>query len=539
MPKMARQEEPRLRTKVVRGPRAQALPLSAFPAAQIGRGIGELGKGVSQLADRITTTEAEEALVKFERTYNDFFFNPESGYFNTQGRVAYDTADNANESLQKLAKEHADTMSNPQAREKFMSVANSHITRGQLDIMRHSAKGLQAWEISTIKAQVENTIENAALYRTDDKRLSVQRELGRQAIYDAAALEGVTGDALNERLQTYESAFASATIDAAILDNAAEGQLALDKYGDRLEGAEKVKFENRILNKAAAEKTQLDSQNAVMLANNIVATHGSNRSAVLDALTKIKDPETQQKARKDAMYHVNQLKEAEAEERADIYEASESFVMQNGSVEALKAAYPDQWNKLSPKQQRQLEKGEPVVNDWNTWHNFMSMSDEEIRKMKPSEVERIALKLDKSHRDKLYNMWRESRDPKTTPSAESQVGRTLSAQTKSAVEQIMGKKSRKWNSRDLSRADQFYALIDSETKFKAATLDRDLTSEEYTNLLNSLTRKVIIEKDFWPDPELGISDIPEEHFGDLIKALRDHRIPITSDTLIRAYEQAK
>ena len=541
MAKIARRSGDPVRTAVVRGPKAQASDVVSSDLAVVQRGLSLAGTFTSIAAENVQqrdTTEAEEGVVKFERAKNELFFNPDSGYFNTQGKSAHDTSTDANDSLQKLARTHAEGMSNPTSRQMFMDVANRHVTSGQSDIMRHASKGLKAWEVTTIKAQTENTLENAALFRGDPERLSIQRELGRQSIHDSAKLEGITGEALNEQLQTYDSAFASATIDASILDNAEKGRESLDKYGSMLEGNEKAKFEAKVQKKQELEKTQLQSQQAVATATVIVNANDGDRSAVLKDISKIEDPEQQSKARKEAMYQVNQLETAKVEARNGVYDDATKFVADNGSAESYKAAHPERWDKLSTKQQRQLEKGEPVVNDWDTWLDVMSKSDAEISKMNPSEVDKTASKLDDSHRDKFMTMWKNTRNGKASR-PDSQVGRTRSAQTTSAVTQLMGKKKSKWNQNDLARADKFYALIDSEATAMKEETGKELTAEDFTGLLNNITRKVTIERSLWFDKDVGIGDIPEEHLGTLTNALRKRNIPITSDNLVRAYEQAK
>jgi hypothetical protein len=135
-------------------------------------------------------------------------------------------------------------------------------------------------------------------------------------------------------------------------------------------------------------------------------------------------------------------------------------------------------------------------------------------------------------------MWKNTRNGKASR-PDSQAGRTRSAQTTSAVTQLMGKKKSKWSTNDLARADQFYALVDGEHESRKDALKRELTSEEYTNMLDSITNKVTIERSFWFDKDVGIGDIPDEHLGVLTNALRKRNIPITSDNLVRAYEQAR
>ena len=92
----------------------------------------------------------------------------------------------------------------------------------------------------------------------------MQNALGRQAVIDAAEIEGIGAEATNERLQTYDSSFAKSTINAAVSNSSAEGQASLDKYGDRLEGHDRIKIEKMIASKTQAEKTKADSQQAIV-----------------------------------------------------------------------------------------------------------------------------------------------------------------------------------------------------------------------------------------------------------------------------------
>lgn len=233
MPRVETYKADQVQTQVVRGPRASATPSGNQAIAQ---GLSSLAGSLQQEQNRLDESAAEEAVVNFERQKNDLFFNPESGYFNTQGRDAFDQAGAMNEALEELKRSHSETLKSPRAKQAFDRVANQHITRSQQDIARHSSKHLKAWEIATINSQVENTLENATLYWADSERLGVQRALGRQSILDAAELEGVSPEVTQERLQTYDSSFARSAVGAAVLSSSTEGKEALDKWEKSLEG---------------------------------------------------------------------------------------------------------------------------------------------------------------------------------------------------------------------------------------------------------------------------------------------------------------
>ena len=542
MPKIINRTGDPVRTAVVKGPRARPEAVGAGISTQLGNIMGavQIGTKIAGMgADRtraINTTEAEEGVVKFERAKNELFFNPENGYFNTQGKSAYDTSEDANKSLQKLAREYAAGMSNPGARQMFMNVANKHITSGQSDIMRHASKGIKAWEISTIKAQTENTIENASLFRGDPERLSVQRELGRESIRDAAKLEGDTGISLNERLQTYDSAFASATIDASIIDNAAAGKESLDKYGSMLEGAEKQKFEEKIRKKQESEKTQIDAQQSVAAATSIVSANDGDRSAVLKDISKIEDPEMQSKTRKEAMYQVNQIETAKSEERNSIVDDVGKF---EGSVEAYKAAHREKWVKLSHGQQKQLEKGEPVVTDFNVLHEFNSKSITEIGNMKSSEIEKTVLELDESDRNKVYTLWRKARDGRVGSSekTENRLGQTNNALSTTTVEQIMGKKKREWGVKDLKKTNLLYEMLNARLQNEKDSLKRPLTTTEFSNTLNDFQREVVLNNPWFSGPRLELVEGSDR--DQIVDHLKSIGVSDPSEEVImEAYRQA-
>lgn len=494
MPKITQYGAPQARTQAVRGPRAQGLPATAFEP-HILKGAVSLAQGFAQMTEKVNTTSAEEAVIKFERAKNEMFFNPDTGYFNTQGKSAYNMSSDANKSLQKLAQTHGDALS-PSAREMFMRVADRHIANGQTDIMRHAGKGLKAWETSTIKAQVENSIENAALFRGDEKKLSVQRELGRQSIIKAAELEGIDP---TEGLQTFESAFASATIDAAILDNADAGNIALGKYGDRLEGAEKVKFEKRIEKVKEQEKAQTESQDVVRIANRFIKDYAGNRVEMQEAIIN-EDPEIQTKLRSQVSYIQGQLDSALTRDRNDVVD----MVQKSGSVEEFKATHMDQWDKLTKVQQNALEKG-PVKHSWNNWHLYKAMTDEQVRKLKPDEIGKLVSTFDDSHRNTFFSEWEDAVEGKDAKS-EARIGQTQSAALTSAIEQIVGKKKKDWSLNFQKRTNLLYELANTTLQNEKDAKGRPLTETEFSDTLNNFQRKMIMEDPWFGAPRLELAE---------------------------------
>lgn len=542
MPKVAQYQPDQSLTEVVNQPRASATSGNAVFQSNIqaAQGVMNLGQSIAEMQGRIDTTAAEEALVQFERDKNGLFFDPENGYFNTQGRDAFDNAELVSKSLDELKKQYGEKLSTG-AKSMFDKAADAHITRGLTDVSRHASKGFKAWENATSQAQVENTIENASLYWNQPDRLKVQKALGRQSIIDIAEREGIGAEAMNEQLQTYESSFAKSTIEAALVSSAQEGRDALEGHGGALEGPDKAKIEKAIQIKEQQEKIQSDAQQAIIKGTAVVDRY-DDRESIREEVNRIEDPELRKKTMTEAMRQFNLKKQAESESRKEAFERAESHVLNGGSAETFIAEDPEGWDRLSAKQKKSIESGKAVITDWNAYSELMLMSNKELAQVDPVDY---FDKLAPGERSRLVAAVRSAKGiGGSRDKIDHQVGRTRTSQTSAAVEQILGKKT-KWNDAKREQANAFYSLLDEEVAFRESQKEGSLTSEEFTNVLSDLTRKVTIERnllgvDFLaPDVEQNITDIPAENLKTLTKFLRDNGVPVTADNLLKAQRQAE
>jgi len=498
--------------------------------------VNLLASTVVKMQQQAAESEAHEAVVNFERDKNNLFFNPDTGYFNTQGRDAYDKAKGVTDSLTELKAKYGDKLSSDIAKRAFDNVATQHITRANQDIMQHASKGLNAWEIGTIKSQVENTLENASLYWNDENRLKVQRELGRQNVMQAADKEGVSPETKNERLQTYESAFASATIEAATNKSSQDGKDALEKYKERLEGPDVVKMEKIIATKAKAEQTARDSGQATMFATAMLSKHGDSDTArqdIMEEVNQIKDPEIRKKAMKESMYQLDQKLKADSEEKGKIFENGENFIIKGGSIEQYKAMHPDEWNKMTPKQKRALESGESISTDFVALSNLLTLPKEKLAKVNPPDH---FDSLSKTDRSKLINAVKAARQG----GPEHQAGRTRISQTNAAVEQLFGKRS-SWSTNDKKLINQFYSTFNDEVELREQSKGAPLTAKEYTEALNDMTREHVKKKSFLGigyENKRDLTDLSAEDLKAISDYLHRNNIPATVDNIFKAYDQA-
>lgn len=541
MPRIAQYGESQVDTQVVSSPRARVPRVDTG----IAQGVADFATGLGSLGERMDTTAAEEALLGFERDKNNLFFNPESGYFNTQGRNAFDGAKDTSTEMDKLKKTYEDSLGSVRAKQMFSKVADRHVVSGNTDILRHSAKGAQSWEAATLAAQAENSVENAVLYFNDPDKMNQQRAVGEMAIVESSKIKGIGAEATNEQLQTYNSSFSQAAITGAIAHSAAQGQEAFDKYGDTLEGPAKIKMESAIVTKQKTEETQRLASGSIILAEGIVDTHES-LEARNDAIRNIPDEKMRGAVRKQVKYISDAQAKADKENAAETYNSAYDGITGNNptgrkmSPLEVQALDPEGWAKMTPEQKQSINSGKLRVTNQDLFTRLRLLP-----KKKLAQVDPTAHITELSNTD--YNAL--VRDVRTaqgvaSPSetVDSQIGRSRTSQTSSAITQIFGtsaKLSKGAVKLREAKINAFHALVDSEVEHRQSSTGKTLTSTEYTALLNDMTRQVVLEKPWYQSDEtLDISEVPAEDIPTLTDYLRDNGVPVTSDNLIKAYEQA-
>lgn len=531
------------------GPMRQVLPTDSFGVAPInpeavGQGISNFGKSVAALQQRIATTEAEEALVAFEREKNALFYTPKTGYFNTQGRDAYDQAKPFTENLEKVRNKYSEKLKSTEARDMFVRASDAHITRAQSDVMRHASEQFNAWESATISAQVENTLENAALYWNDPEARGLQLELGRQGVIDKALTMGMNDPKyIAEQLQNYNSQFAVNTIEAAMATSASAGQVALADHKELLEGPDLVQIQQKIDQKFKVEQQQRVATTAVVTAQSLVTQYGempNARSLIIEELSGIEDPDLKQAATREAMYQLNNLKTAKAEAQAETYQAAEEFILGGGSIDQFIASDPQGWADMEPSKKRSLMAGPTVTTDARTWLEVTSLPPEELAKVNPAEYVGIFTKADL---DKLSTLVTSAKEG----GVEARLGQTIASQTNLALEAIIGESSTRWTAYQAQQADAIHSTINAVVMDASKAKGSKLSNDEYKVILDNFSReyiiaestgKIVTDRQLMRDEiDMSLRDIPAQDITEITAVLRAQGKAVTSDQIITMYQR--
>lgn len=564
MAKIVQYQPNQVQTQVAAKPQAQNVSSAAF-GGDIAEGFAAVAKISFDIKQRVDTTSAEEALVNFEREKNKVFFDPDNGYFNTQGRNAYDKSTETTEALNKLKRDYGDKL-NPQARMMFDSVADKHITKSNVDIARHASKGLKAWEVATVESQVENTLENASLYwrdslgplKKDDQGriiptdLDVQLKLGQDHVRQAAQMQGLGPEATAEKLQTYNSSFAGATIAAALQSSAAEGKAAYEKLQTKLEGPDKVKVQTAIEKKEKSEKTQADANAAVLTAGRLVNQY-DNREDIINEINKIKDPELRKKTQTETMVQFNQKKTAEKETAAKHYDTAIDFVNRGGTPMQFQSANPEAWEGMTSKQQNNLLAGKHMTTDQVRFNSVLSLPRSELAKVDPTDYADIFKPSDVS---KLRSAVDKAKKGQSVTSIQ-----TPAKKIKLVAEQFFGKE-KTWANNKTKSAKVQALMNDAQGIIEAAEEDKGgkLTPSELDKVLSTYSREFAAERSAfgfdWLASDLNINlknAEPEQitELGKLTDRLGDTAVketvdfleskdqPVTVENIIKVMRKAK
>ena len=526
MPKVEQYGGAKVGPSIQQGARARNVAPGAF-GGDLAKAVSTVATVADDISTRYNTSSAEDALNNFEREKNEVLFNPDTGYYNSQGINAYDGAGATNEELVKLKAKYADQLSSEDAKAMFSKAADTQLRRSNLDINRHAAKGLKSYEVATINASVENTIENSVLYYNSPKDLGVQNAKGRLDIQAAAEMEGVTGEALNERLQTYDSSFYGAAIGAATRSSSTEGQTLLDKYGKKIEGPDRLKIENDIATKAKAEKVASDNRESVITATKMINEYDGDRTKINEKLNEIDDPDLRSKTKREAHWQLDQKNKADDEERTSIYEEVDKAVVAGVSPSEwiLQGDNSDKWEKLTAEQQRKLTSGKNVTTNWDLYNQLNGLPTEQLAKLNPGDY---VTQFASSEFNKLKTSISKARN-----NERDALGHNRAQMAKQVGTELFGKTT--GSKSKTAKYNGFMQAVDDAVRQYEADTDKIADADKYKEILNGLTRSYVREDHYMGmfDSETDIKDIKTENLTQFTGALRSENQPINIDNIAK------
>lgn len=508
MPRVIQYEPNQVQRQETAAPQAN---LAAFDASvdftPVVRGAGQVGLAIAKAKEEFDRTAAQDALNKFERDKNKMFFDPEVGYFNTQGRNAFDGSGEARAGLDKLKQDYASTLSG-QAQRMFNEAADRHITRGYESIDRHASAGFRAFRTATIEAEVENKIENASLYWSDPDELKTQLAGLEISVIESADMTGLDEIATNEKLQTARSSFARAAITGALSSTSDAGKEVFEKYEHLLEGPDRVKMANAIAAKQKAERETIDSGVAIAFATKALRegeNFGAAQQAVRDEFGD--DPKMMKKAMSELRFQHNLQEAAEKDAQADAYEQAINMVNdQRMSPAQIEATNKEVWDGMSPLQRNNILAGKHMVSDQKLLADLRALPRRELKdlnasdfagELRPADVQKLAGWIDSAQKGQSITHV-QTTGRMTDDAFKSLFGKSALTSTKDSV---------------VDTRNEFYDTVQQAIEDREKMEDRKLTPTEVKEVIKTVTQPIIEQRsgfglDFLvPDEELTAKDI--------------------------------
>jgi ElaB/YqjD/DUF883 family membrane-anchored ribosome-binding protein len=524
MPVIPRITTPTVDAPIVAQPRAQAVDVSSG-LRQVGRAVGQVGQQVAAFGQRRDEASAESALLDFDNDKNESLFNPNDGYYNTQGRAAVDGADGIRKNIDELMRQHRDGIESPGAKALFQSAANARMVRDNEAIFRHSSKGQRVWQLSNSKAQEGNAIKNATLYYNDDQELLTHLSLGELAILDRQELIGQ--EQTQRDLEAYRSTFVSSAIDGALSRKDVPAAESLkEQFGKMLEGSDLIRINEKI--------TKEQDKQAVTRSVAEIYQPGKPLNEMLAEARAEENPD-QRKEIERQITNLNSADQRATEQFNNDIINNRDQQISNGDMfyrdvpqEELDSIGPKGRDALLAAEQA-FATGKEIITDSQKYTDLMSLPTADLAKVNPTDHYTY---LNKTDRSKLQNAVIAARNG--NKDNESTRIQSASAQTKGTIEQLLGRPINK--KRDAEFVNEFYGLVGDQVNAMEQQKGSKLTDQEFRGALDNLVQTVVTDKGFFFDTTRDLTNVPPQHFDILASELRKRGISVNSENMIKLFQ---
>jgi len=393
------------------------------------------------------------------------------------------------------------------ARDKFDRVAKNYTTGAMDKVTLHAAQGQHDFKVSTNKALMQSTLEDAS-NEDDPKKRAEQLQLGLSYVRDGNEMNGLTGPAAEQNLADYRSSFHSSVLTTMADDprpgKAAEAKDYFNAHKSELTHDDKIKMRDMTKQVSLLETVQTKT-------DEILNKYHDARSGIA-AARKEKDAETRKQltAAVKARYDENEvLRKRELSHRFD---GVVSKVMNHHKYTAADIAgfSPAQVTSLG-KLETRLAKGEPVVNDPQVYttltSSISSMSHNELSDTADNFFALYGDNLDQTHYDRALNYVIAARDAVTKADKTSRSVTTATAVFKSIAQQ--NKISAKHDPKDWGRLH--LASMEAIDDMKAVK-GRNLSTAEMTDAIqNTFNDNAMTESKYFHITEKVNLNDGEEH----------------------------
>ncbi|WP_225913315.1 hypothetical protein [Pseudomonas asgharzadehiana] len=215
----------------------------------IAQGLQTLGRGAQMLmdkerekADTALLMDADNQLTKWQQQS----MYGENGAYTRKGQNALDVTNQTLDQFDKAQAEIAKTLTNDQQKTRYAQIVNSRRNSLSSDLNRYEYGERQNYYGQVEKAQLETSMQGAALEYQDPSKVDQYRQKVDAVLSSRAQRLGLSPEAAQaERLET-NSGMSSAVIQRMLIDSPQKAKSYYESYKDTMTAEDQIRTSNGI-----------------------------------------------------------------------------------------------------------------------------------------------------------------------------------------------------------------------------------------------------------------------------------------------------
>jgi len=537
--------------------RAQQIQTPNVGAQEITSAASSIVKAGTDITRMAQEASAETALANADAAVRELLFNPETGYYHSQGESAFRNAEVTKERIAGIQQAYGRELSGParKAYERAIAKKNlDHFTR----VDTHGIKGLRVWRETATKALVDN--QTTWAYHNHnllDEQTGHENFLaGRGQLVALLEEQGVDDpEEVKRQLRAYDSRFYSNAITGALNQGYGPAKEIFDKHGDKIQDKD---TRERVLRELAQAKKReeeiVQSANATALAHQLVQRFDS-QGEILDYIVGMRDKDLAARVTPEVLRLYSAYKNAREEKSAESFEIAEQYFREDpdASLGEFITNFPEQWDSLTESQKQDVRTRKVTSTDWTEYNRYLAMGDALV----DISVDELTRTLAIPERKKIMDLRRKilsdkgllpgsSREPEGFV-VEPGISVSNARYTQQRVETILGPSSN-WNRATKEKASELHRIIQEETRAAAmAKPNKRLSSQEYMQIVDDVTARQTLGGRTWfglgGPREYNVGQLSPEEVKNNTEWLRANDLPVNSRTIlsvsVRGGEQAE
>lgn len=502
--------------------------------------IGEIATFEKIRADQTAVDDAQSKALALKQ---QVLYDPETGVLGSKGTDSIGAHQEGITKLQHGLNDISSGLNGDQQIGPFNKWAQGLAATANQTMMSHVDKEMADHRTDVFNSTVENSSASAALEHGNPQAVDFYRNTANQAALNYARDNRLDPDQTKQLVQDTNDKVQIGVIN---------GMLKFQTYDDAQKYLESNKENISPKAQQVIANTMeegLSRHQALVAANDAMSKNPNSESDSLAALNKIQNPESQELARKIVSQKFAQDRQAVKNDQDTTFMQTLQMLNQKGLVDsaARRLAVPEAtWNKLSPEQQRAIEKGgaadETSISKWEDFTK--AVADKSIGNMSQAEINsKFMPYMTVADQKTVADYWSGMKQNKGQGTPKQKMYETVLQMQDQALVGIGALSPKSPTRSQLIFKKQFQDSIDRDLEVQQNALGRPLKQDEIQKVVDHHALQVVngqsaglIPESFKSYPYDKIPDVSRQH---IISLARDNGFTATKANIEEAYKLHK